>query len=44
MYPANAYLIHQASFPRDPNAPGGPGRSEFVRWTYATPKAPRPAG
>ena len=31
-------------FPRDPNAPGGPGRSEFVRWTYATPKVPRPAG
>jgi hypothetical protein len=35
MYPANSYSIRQElsamPFPLDPNAPGGPGRSEYVR-------------
>ena len=31
MYPANSL-----PFPADPNAPGGPGRSEYVRRSHAS--------
>jgi hypothetical protein len=56
MYAANSYAIRQATdadvgrqlpFPRDPNAPGGPRRSEYVRASVAArpgPEGDRPAG
>ena len=52
MYPANSYAIRQATeadsgtlrqlvaFPRDPNAPGGPRRSDYVRSSVAARSGP----